>query len=200
MKAGFAYFLAQILLCQSQTAQKPCGECPACRRCLSGRHGNLLRLSLMDGAKTIKIEQLRSLISALSLHPLEAGPRVAVISGMHMMTVQAQNALLKSLEEPLDHDYYLLTCDNERAVLPTIISRCSMVRLPALEDDKIADLLRRSGCGDDRQTSSPDCQTAVRVLLCLSATTHPIGTRKRWLIRPFFQSESCQISPRPQVC
>ncbi len=150
MKAGFASYLAQILLCQSQEAQKPCGECQACRRCLSGRHGNLLSLGVMDGTKTIKIEQLRSLISALSLHPMEAGPHVIVISGMHLMTIQAQNALLKSLEEPLEHDFYLLTCDNERAVLPTIISRCSMVRLPALEDDRIADLLRRSGCGNEQ--------------------------------------------------
>ena len=150
MKAGFASYLAQILLCQSQEAQKPCGECQACRRCLSGRHGNLLSLGVMDGTKTIKIEQLRSLINALSLHPMEAGPRVIVISGMHLMTTQAQNALLKSLEEPLAHDFYLLTCDNERAVLPTIISRCSMVRLPALEDDKIVDLLRRSGCGNEQ--------------------------------------------------
>ena len=150
MKAGFASYLAQILLCQSQEAQKPCGECQACRRCLSGRHGNLLSLGVMDGTKTIKIEQLRSLINALSLHPMEAGPRVIVISGMHLMTIQAQNALLKSLEEPLEHDYYLLTSDNERAVLPTIVSRCSMMRLPALEDDKIADLLRRSGCGDEQ--------------------------------------------------
>lgn len=150
MKAGFASYLAQILLCQSQEAQKPCGECQACRRCLSGRHGNLLSLGVMDGTKTIKIEQLRSLINALSLHPMEAGPRVIVISGMHLMTIQAQNALLKSLEEPLEHDFYLLTCDNERAVLPTIISRCSMVRLPALEDDRIADLLRRSGCGNEQ--------------------------------------------------
>ena len=150
MKEGFASYLAQILLCQSREAQKPCGECHSCRRCLSGRHGNLLSLGLSDGAKTIKIEQLRSLINALSLHPMEAGPRVIVISGMHAMTIQAQNALLKSLEEPLAHDFYLLTCDNERAVLPTIISRCSMVRLPTLENDKVADLLRRSGCGDEQ--------------------------------------------------
>lgn len=150
MKEGFASYLAQILLCQEVADQKACGQCSACRRFLSNRHGNVLSLQHEGTSKSIKIEQLRILLNALSLNPSEAGPRVILIHDMHTMTTQAQNALLKSLEEPLEQDYYLITCDNERAVLPTIISRCNLVRLSTLDHAKAADLLVRAGC-DQKQ-------------------------------------------------
>lgn len=145
LKNDFARHLANILLCRAPLGEKPCGSCPACLRFQSGKHGNLLTLGLAQGAKTIKIEQLRGVLSALSLHPLETGARVIVITDMHAMTVQAQNALLKSLEEPLSHDYYLLTADNEQAILPTIISRCSLVRLPALDQATVETCLKQAG-------------------------------------------------------
>ena len=151
MKKEFAAYLAQILLCLSDSDEKPCGHCPACRRCRSGRHGNLLTLGLGNEAKSIKIEQLRALFNALALHPVEPGPRVILITDMHLMTPQAQNALLKSLEEPQSNDFYVLTCNNERAVLPTIISRCRPVQLSTLEDDKIEVLLQRiGGCKEEQ--------------------------------------------------
>ncbi len=143
MKDAFAGYLANLLLCRAAEAERPCGSCPSCLRFRAGKHGNLMRLGLTQGSKTIRIEQLRSLLSALSLHPLESGPRVILITDLQAMTVQAQNALLKSLEEPLEQDHYLLTCENERAVLPTIVSRCSFVRLPDADDEKAAVLLKQ---------------------------------------------------------
>lgn len=145
LKNDFARYLANILLCQAASGDRPCGSCPSCLRFETGKHGNLLALGLSPGAKTIKIDQLRSLLNALSLHPLESGPRVILLSDIHAMTVQAQNVLLKSLEEPLAQDYYLITCDNEQAVLPTIISRCSQVRLPALDENAMEARLKQSG-------------------------------------------------------
>lgn len=144
MKDAFAAYLANLLLCRAEETARPCGACPSCLRFRAGKHGNLLRLGLAPGSKTIRIEQLRGLLSALSLHPLESGPRVILISDLQAMTVQAQNALLKSLEEPLEQDFYLLTCENEQAVLPTVVSRCSFVRLPDADDEKAAGLQKQS--------------------------------------------------------
>lgn len=169
MKKDFASHLAQILLCQSNEQDRPCGICPACRRSMSEKHGNLLSLGLADGMKTIKIEQLRILLNTLSLHPVEPGPRVILIKDIHTMTLQSQNALLKSLEEPLTHDCFLLTCNNERAVLPTIISRCSLIRLPMLQKDKVAEVLRQSGCNENQSMKISEISDG-RIGFALSVT------------------------------
>lgn len=167
MKASFAVYLAQILLCQAESDVKPCGRCRSCLRCQAGSHGNLITLGLAGDAKSIRIEQLRALFSVLSLHPAEPGPRVIVIKDMHTMTPQAQNALLKSLEEPQNNDYFLLTSDNERAVLPTIISRCNLVRLPALEDEKLEELLLQHGC-NSKQAKELSLLSSGRIGFALS--------------------------------
>lgn len=127
-KEDLARHLSAALMCNAR-GQRPCGECRDCSRVLADTHGNLLRLSLPSGERSIKIEALRGLLDALSLHPQEEGPRVVIISDVQAMTVQAQNALLKSLEEPEASDHFILTASVEQAVLPTIRSRCEMHRL-----------------------------------------------------------------------
>ncbi len=143
-KEEFAATLAASLLCTA-TENKPCGHCDACHRASSGQHSNLYRLALAGDARSIKIEQLRELLSALSLHPLEEGRRVVMIIRVDAMTVQAQNALLKNLEEPESSDFFILTANNERAVLPTIVSRCQFVRLSVWPDDRVEQLLISRG-------------------------------------------------------
>ena len=148
-KEEFAAMLAASLLCTSSD-NKPCGQCDACKRMESGQHGNLWRLTLSGDARSIKIDQLRELLSTLSLHPLEKGNRVVLIICVDAMTVQAQNALLKTLEEPEHSDYFLLTANNDRAVLPTITSRCQVVRLPLWSDERIRALLIARGVEPSR--------------------------------------------------
>ena len=141
LKEEFAGYLAQILLCSSNNTLKPCGECSSCVQSKKKQHLNLLFLQAQEGSKSIKIEQLRSLLSALSLNPQESGRRVIVIINIETMTVQAQNALLKSLEEPQSSDFYILTSSNERLVLPTIISRCRLIRLLPWPQEQVTELL-----------------------------------------------------------
>ena len=141
LKEEFAGYLAQILLCSSTKTLKPCSKCSACVQSQKRQHPNLLYLQAQEGSKSIKIEQLRSLLSALSLNPQESGRRVIVIINIETMTIQAQNALLKSLEEPQSSDYYILTSSNERLVLPTIISRCRLIRLLPWSQEQVKELL-----------------------------------------------------------
>lgn len=127
---------AASLLCQSRQ-DRPCGLCNACKRVSADTHANLLRLAIPPKERTIKIDALRSLLDALSLHPQESGPRVIIITDVQAMTVQAQNALLKSLEEPVAADFFILTAAVEQAVLPTIRSRCELHRIGHIMNDLI---------------------------------------------------------------
>ena len=114
-KEELADYLASVVLCVD-TTDKPCGHCTACQRLARGVHANMLRLALAPREKSIKIDQLRKLLESLSLNPLQAGRRVVMILDIDTMTVQAQNALLKSLEEPDVGTYFLLCTKNEQAV------------------------------------------------------------------------------------
>lgn len=152
LKENFAEYLAQILLCSSLNHPKPCNQCSACRQVQKKQHPNLLYLQALDGAKSIKIEQLRSLLSTLSLNPIETGRRLIVIFNIDTMTVQAQNALLKSLEEPQKSDYYIITSNNEQHVIPTIISRCRFIRLLPWTEKQIYRLLVQNKLSPERAT------------------------------------------------
>ncbi len=148
-KEELAAYLASVLLCDD-TADKPCGHCSACLRLARGVHANMLRLSLVPREKSIKIDQLRKLLESLALNPLQAGKRAVMILDIDTMTVQAQNALLKSLEEPDEGTYFLLSTKNEQAVLPTIMSRCRLMRMLPWHDEKLIDYLCNEGITQER--------------------------------------------------
>ena len=145
----FASYLACALLCTAKE-HKPCLQCGACSRVLSGAHANHLTVGLAAKERSIKIEQVRDLLDALSLNPQEAGRRIIAIVGADTMTVQAQNALLKAIEEPQPQDYFVLTTSNERAILPTISSRCQVARLTPWADRHVQAYLRAQGVSEDR--------------------------------------------------
>lgn len=148
-KEELAGYLATVLLCDD-TADKPCGHCTACQRLARGVHANMLKLALAPREKSIKIDQLRKLLESLSLNPLQAGRRVVIMLDIDTMTVQAQNALLKSLEEPDEGTYFLLSTKNEQAVLPTIMSRCRLMRLLPWHDEKMLEHLGSEGIAQER--------------------------------------------------
>ncbi len=89
---------------------------------------NKLDLHVMNFEESIKIEQIRELQRQLSLKPYSGKYKIAVIPEAHLMTVQAQNALLKTLEEPLGQAILILTSLSEYLLLPTIVSRCQIKR------------------------------------------------------------------------
>ena len=151
-KRTFARLLAQALLCKGtdNEEKKPCGECRECRRFLSRTHPDALFPAPLAKEKTIKIDALRGMIDTLSRHSLEGGRRVVVIENAEKMTPQAQNCLLKTLEDGAADTYFLLTCDVESAVLPTIRSRCRCVRVQPWEAGKIEQALLKRGIPQDR--------------------------------------------------
>ena len=83
-----------------------------------------------DKQRNVKVEQARALQDSLSTYAFSSGARVVLLEQIDIFTPQAQNALLKVIEEPDSNTFFLLTCENEHAVLTTIRSRCQIQRIP----------------------------------------------------------------------
>ena len=86
-------------------------------------------LIILEEKKSIKIQQIKDLIHQLSLKPCASSYKVALINPAENLTLQASNALLKTLEEPPQHSIIILLAKNEKNLLPTIVSRCQKIRL-----------------------------------------------------------------------
>ena len=107
----------------------PCGVCDACQQIERQTFPDLAFLVPEDGHKDIRIEQVRALLHTLVLAPYQATYRVALILDFQRITLGAANALLKTLEEPPPKAIMILTADAQESLLPTIASRCEVIRL-----------------------------------------------------------------------
>lgn len=129
--------LAQRLLCSRPHA--PCGECRDCRKLLAGVHPDLLWLRRQTDDKgkqrrEITVDQVRSLTADAAVAPNEAERKVYIIPEADTLNTQAQNALLKALEDPPGHACFILCTPAADALLPTVLSR--LVRVHAAPEEK----------------------------------------------------------------
>jgi DNA polymerase-3 subunit delta' len=157
-KRTLAGLVARYLLCTGNN--RPCGVCEACRQVMAGTHPDLLRIrpgrrisSDMEtetGKTVIQVATIREVIQRVSTHAYEGRAKVVLIEEAEKMNPQAQNALLKTLEEPPDDTIFLLLTSTTSALLPTIISRCRHIPLHAWKPDMIAYELNRRGISQDR--------------------------------------------------
>ncbi|TET38214.1 MAG: AAA family ATPase, partial [Dehalococcoidia bacterium] len=128
-KMTLAMNLAQALNCRGE--ERPCGECPQCRRIARGVHADVQVIGL-EGRMEIGIDQIREMQHAASLKPFEGRNRVFIIDGADHLSHEAANCLLKTLEEPPPNDQLILLAANERLLLPTVLSRCQKLELGPL--------------------------------------------------------------------
>ena len=129
-KTTLALRFAQALNCSQ--APEPgafCGVCRDCRQTFSMQYPDLSLVVPEEGHKDIRIDQIRSLQHTLALAPYAAAYRIALLPDFQCVTEQAENALLKTLEEPPDSVILLLTALSPEGLLPTIVSRCGVIRL-----------------------------------------------------------------------
>ncbi len=121
---------AQALNCSQPPAPGEfCGQCRDCRQINAMTYPDLSLLTPEEGHKDILIDQVRGLQHTLALAPYSAAYRIALLPDFQRATTQAANALLKTLEEPPDKVVLLLTADALESLLPTIVSRCEVIRL-----------------------------------------------------------------------
>ncbi len=137
-KTHLARWFAAALHCQSD-ARRPCGTCRGCRDTHAGAHADLLLIEPDKGR--VKIDQVRRIQHELALRPYNSPWRVCVVSGFETTTIEAANALLKTLEEPPPHAILLLTALDPGLLLPTIVSRCRVLSLRPVAPHTIADAL-----------------------------------------------------------
>jgi DNA polymerase-3 subunit delta' len=135
--------LAQALNCtQTQGGGNPCGECRACRLIGKMQHPDFLVVQAEEAGRALKVGQIRELQHSLSLAPYEAAYKVALLLRFEEANPSAANALLKTLEEPPSQVIMLLTASDAEALLPTIASRCEVIRLRPLRIEQVAEGLR----------------------------------------------------------
>ncbi len=126
-----AYALAEALVC----ASGGCGECDACRRVRRRKHPDV-HYYAPEGATGYLVDQVRDIVSDTSLSPIQATRKVYIIDRVDLMNAASANAFLKTLEEPPDDVVLILLGRTRESVLPTIVSRCSVVpfrHIPATE-------------------------------------------------------------------
>lgn len=152
-RATAARRLAQALNCIG--GELPCGECAPCRRIGSGIHADVQTVTLdaeAEGAarKAISVEQMREVETAVSLAPYEGRTRVVIIDPADILSVGAQNAFLKTLEEPPPHAVFVLIAGNDERLLETIRSRCTRVEFRLVPAANIEAALVARGVEADR--------------------------------------------------
>lgn len=130
---------AQSLNCnKSPVPGQPCRTCPTCRRIEHMQHPDLAIVTSEREGERLKIDQVRELQHSLSLAPYESRYRVALILRFEEAQSSSANAMLKTLEEPPEHVVVILTANSAEDLLPTIVSRCEVLRLRPISMDDTA--------------------------------------------------------------
>lgn len=130
-----ARLIASAVVCENETV--PCGECKGCHLADAGTHPDITVTSPEDGKKNITVAQIRSLRNEAYVKPHMANGRAFVIDMADTMNEQAQNALLKVLEEPPGNIVFILIAESKAAFLETVISRCVLLS-PSVPETDIA--------------------------------------------------------------
>ena len=140
---------AQAINCPTPPSPgQPCRRCRTCQQIERGQHSDLSIVQSERPGANLKVDQIRELQHSLSLSPYEAAYRVALLLRFQEANPNAQNALLKTLEEAPTKVILLLTADSAESLLPTIASRCEVLRLRPLSPALLEGELKRRGLED----------------------------------------------------
>jgi DNA polymerase-3 subunit gamma/tau len=139
-KTTTARLLAKIINCENPKGAEPCNECASCKAITEGRHLDVIEI---DGASNRGIDEIRDLREKISYAPAQGRSKIYIIDEVHMLTPQAFNALLKTLEEPPVHVYLIFATTEPHKVPTTILSRCQRFNFKRLELREIAAQLEK---------------------------------------------------------
>jgi DNA polymerase-3 subunit delta' len=142
---------AQVLNCTDPTqAGNPCGRCDDCKRIEARQHADVTFVGAETEGGTLKVEQVREQRRLISLKPFQAKYRVAIFLRFQEANDAAANALLKTLEEAPAHAVLILTAESPEGLLPTIVSRCEVLRLHPVPLDAVQRWLEQRGAGTEQ--------------------------------------------------
>ncbi len=139
-KEFIAKVFAMALQCERGEAE-PCQECRSCRQALSGNQPDIIRVT-HEKPNTISVDDIRTQVNGdVAIKPYSSPHKIYIVNEAEKMTPQAQNAILKTLEEPPAYVVILLLTTNINALLPTILSRCVVLNMKPVADAKVRSFL-----------------------------------------------------------
>jgi DNA polymerase-3 subunit gamma/tau len=135
-KTTLARIMAKAINCQGDQADRPCDQCPSCRDIATG---TALDLYEIDGASNRGIQEIRELKEKIRFLPTSAKYKIIIIDEVHMLTTEAFNALLKTLEEPPAHVCFMFATTEIHKIPITILSRCQQYELKRISAQELYD-------------------------------------------------------------
>lgn len=144
-KTTLARIMAKALNCEQGPAIEPCNQCRSCREIAEGTS---IDLQEVDGASNRGIQEIRELKEKIRFMPTSSRFKIIIIDEVHMLTTEAFNALLKTLEEPPEHVYFMFATTELHKVPVTILSRCQRYELKRLAQRELADHFTRLAVGE----------------------------------------------------
>lgn len=138
-KTTIAKILAKAVNCESPIDGNPCGECKMCRSIAAGTSMNVIEI---DAASNNGVDNIREIVDEVSFSPAEGKYKVYIIDEVHMLSIGAFNALLKTLEEPPSYVIFILATTESHKIPVTIHSRCQRYDFKRISIETIADRLR----------------------------------------------------------
>lgn len=139
-KTSAARILSKALNCEKGPAVEPCNQCEACDEITQDKSPDYIEI---DGASNNGVEEIRNLKERVKYKPLKNRYRVIVIDEVHMLSNSAWNALLKTIEEPPEHTYFIMATTDFHKIPATIVSRCQHFEFKRISQDVIITLLRQ---------------------------------------------------------
>ncbi|HEC63253.1 MAG TPA: DNA polymerase III subunit gamma/tau, partial [Candidatus Acetothermia bacterium] len=158
-KTSVARILARAVNCLSPQEGEPCNQCENCRRILSGKSLDVVEI---DGASNRGIDQIRRLREEVGYVPAGARYKVYIIDEVHMLTGEAFNALLKTLEEPPPHVIFIFATTEPHKVPPTVLSRCQAFEFSPVPERLIQAKLREIAQAEGMEFSEEAAELIAR--------------------------------------
>ncbi len=156
-KTSLARIFAKALNCATGVTATPCNACPSCETITAGNSMDVIEV---DGASNNSVDQIRDLRDDVRYAPTQGKYKIYIIDEVHMLSNQAFNALLKTLEEPPSHVKFVFATTESQKVLPTIVSRCQRFELKPIADSLIAERLG-SIAGEEGVDIEPEALSAI---------------------------------------
>lgn len=139
-KKMLAHLFAMTLLCEEK-GPGPCNECHSCKQAESGNHPDIIRVT-HEKPNSIGVDDIREQVNnTVMIKPYQGPYKIYIIDRAELMTTEAQNALLKTIEEPPQYVVIMLLTENAELLLPTVASRCVMLKLRYIKDTLIRQYL-----------------------------------------------------------
>lgn len=165
-KEFIAKIFAETLLCE-QKGTEPCGECHSCKQAETQNHPDIIFVT-HERPNVIGVDDVRDGINnTVMIKPYNSPYKVYIVEEADKMTPQAQNALLKTIEEPPAYAVFILLCSSTEVMLPTILSRCVVLNMKPVKDNEMRDYLMK-------QLGVPD----YRAEICIAFARGNVGRAK----------------------